>query len=243
MAETFSIGIAGLTVGLHPLYDYARDYCRDYLVPDGEPDITAISSPEAIANEQAALPGAAADRLEPLCLYRQIAEQLPAFGGCVFHGAAIEYGGRAYLFTAPSGTGKSTHIRLWREYLGDAVRIVNGDKPVLRLTDAGVNVCSTPWAGKEGWQRNCIVPLGALCLLRRGETDRIRRVAPGDHVSDLLLQTYLPADGDALDKTLTILDEICRRVPVYLLECTMKETAVSTAFKALTGEDYVHEHS
>ncbi len=238
MAEPFSIGIAGLTVRMHPLYDHARQFCRDYLTGDTEADLVAVSSTEAIAREAEDLPDGSPAFLEPLCLYRQIAEQLPAFGGCVFHGAAIEYGGKAYLFTAPSGTGKSTHIRLWAKHLGPAVKIVNGDKPILRLTDTGVNVCSTPWAGKENWQRNCMVPLGGLCLLHRGETDTIRRVTPADYVSELLRQVYLPADGEMLDKTLWVLDEICRQVPLYLLECTMNETAVITAFEGMTGEKY-----
>lgn len=243
MAEPFSIGIAGLSVRMHPLYDHAREFCRDYLIAGGNEDMVAVSSADAIAREMDALPGSSAALLEPLCLYRQIAEQLPAFDGFVFHGAAIEYGGKAYVFTAPSGTGKTTHIRLWAQHLRGAVKIVNGDKPILRLTGTGVNVCSTPWAGKEKWQRNCIVPLGALCLLRRGDTDRIRRITPSKYVSELLRQTYLPENGDMLDKTLTVLDEICKRVPIYLLECTMNETAVIAAFEGMTGEKYVYENS
>lgn len=240
MAEPFTIGIAGLTADLHPLYEYSHHFCREYLVPapEGGADIRAVSSPQAIAAEQEAGCKIPDDRAEPLCLYRQIAERLPAFDGFVFHGAAIEYEKSAYLFTAPSGTGKSTHIRLWQQYLGEKVAIVNGDKPVLRLSENGVNVCSTPWAGKEGWQRNCIVPLGGWCILRRGETDRIQRADPAQCLDELLHQVYLPKNGAMLGRTLELLDQVCRRVPLFILECTMKEDAVRTAFEAMTGNRY-----
>lgn len=242
MVRPFHIGIAGLTARLDPLFDYAEEFCKDYIVPAAPTDIVAVSSRDAVEAEHRAVPGSRIETAETICLYRQIAEQLPAFDAFVFHGAAIEYGGKAYLFTAPSGTGKSTHISLWRKHLGDAVRIVNGDKPILRLTADGVDVCSTPWAGKEGWQRNCIVPLGGICLLRRGEVDRIVQDAPGHHFSALINQVYWPSDRQALDRTLSVLDVVAERVPFYVLDCTISERAVAVAFEALTGGTYC-EHS
>ena len=94
------------------------------------------------------------------------------------HGAAIAFDGAAYLFTAPSGTGKTTHVRLWRQYLGSRVTVVNGDKPFLSLEpDGTVRVWGSPWAGKERWQSPISVPLCGVCLLERG-TDRICRLPP-----------------------------------------------------------------
>ncbi len=234
MSQPFCIGIAGLTAELHPVHDFAHDFCKDYLVESVTPDIVAKSQDEQIQHELSLVPGAKPEMADTIVLYRDIADQLPAFDAVVFHGAAIEYEGKAYLFTAASGTGKSTHIRLWKKLLGDNVQIVNGDKPVLRLTENGVNVCSTPWAGKEGWQRNCIVPLGGICLLRRGQTDHIERCAPLDHFDPLLRQVYCPLDGEALDKTLQIFDTVLSRVPFYVLDCTISEHAVEVALAGLT---------
>lgn len=242
MPEPFCIGIADLTAELHPLFDTTKPFCKDYVVPNTAPDMVAVSTEEGVQYELALAPDAPLGMTDTVCLFRQIAEQLPAFDAFVFHGAAIEYDGKAYLFAAPSGTGKSTHIRLWKQHLGDKVRIVNGDKPVLRLTKNGVNVCSTPWAGKEGWHRNCIVPLGGICLLRRGEVNRIAQTAPLTQFDALLRQVYHPRNGDAWDKTLQLLDTALARVPFYVLDCTISTQAVEVALHTLTGGNN-HENS
>lgn len=236
MSQPFCIGIADLTVRLHPLFDSTREYCQDYWIDDtNTPDIVATSTEDAVREELSLVAGATAEAADVIVVYRDIADQLPAFDAVVFHGAAIEYGGKAYLFTAPSGTGKSTHIHLWFKHLGDKVRIVNGDKPILRLSENGVNVCSTPWAGKERWQRNCIVPLGGICLLRRGKTNHIEKAHPLEHFDPLLRQVYCPQNGEALDKTLQIFDSILSRVPFYVLDCTISKEAVEVALEGLTG--------
>ena len=240
MVQPFCIRIADLTVELHPLFEATRTYCQDYVVDDATPDIVVASSESAIEQELAvAEPGATATMADNVVLYRAIANQLPNYNAVVVHGAALEYDGKAYLFVAPSGTGKSTHIRAWRKAFGRDMQIVNGDKPILRLTETGVEVCSTPWAGKEGWQRNCIVPLGGICLLRRGETNRIQRVHPLEQFDPLLRQVYCPVDGEALDKTLQILDTILTRVPFYVLDCTISTEAAVVARDGLTGGNNV----
>lgn len=236
MVQPFCIRIADLTAQLHPLFDATRTYCQDYIVDDTAPDIVATSSQAAIDQElSVAEPGVSAQSADNIVLYRQIADHLPNFNAVVVHGAALEYGGKAYLFIAPSGTGKSTHIRMWRQAFGKAMQIVNGDKPILRLTETGVDVCSTPWAGKEGWQRNCIVPLGGICLLRRGETNRIQQVHPLEQFDPILRQVYCPPHGEALEKTLTILDTILTCVPFYVLDCTISTEAAEIALEGLTG--------
>ncbi|MBR2338363.1 MAG: hypothetical protein IKA63_02725 [Clostridia bacterium] len=243
MANIFGLGIADLSVEMHSRSPFVEHFCHDYLIdlPSHGVDMIAVTTEEQVDEELRAVEGTSRENAESLCLYRAIAEQLPRFDAAVFHGAAISYGDRAFLFTAPSGTGKSTHIKLWRKYLGDAVDIVNGDKPVLRLTETGVNVCSTPWAGKERWHKNRIVPLGALCLLKRGTVNRIRRADPTEHVEELLNQIYLPKNAEALGTTLELLDQLCRRVPLFVLECDISEEAVRTAFTAMTQEPYPNQ--
>lgn len=236
--EQFQISLAGLTVEMHSRFPLARTFCKDYLE-----ESTAIHfSAEAVESEMSALLRASetqdAPHAELLSLHRSIAEQLPRFGRFLIHGAAISWRGRGFLFLAPSGTGKSTHIRLWRSALGEGVGIVNGDKPIIDASGDTPMVCGTPWAGKENWQRNVSIPLGAICILRRGETDAIRRVTPGEQIGALLRQVYRPDDVEALTETLTLADKVFRTVPLYELICTPTENAVRTAFPALTGETY-----
>lgn len=153
----------------------------------------------------------------------------------------MAYGGAAYLFTAPSGTGKSTHIRLWRQYLGSGVSVINGDKPFFSLEeDGGIRVWGSPWAGKEGWQRPTSAPLRGICVLERG-ADRIRRLSPAEALEPLFCQTYHRDDPDLEYRTLGFLDALLRAVPVCRLSCGMTEDAVRCSFEAMTGLTYESE--
>lgn len=236
--EQFRISLAGLTVEMHSRSPLARTFCKDYL----EESVAFHFSAEAVESEMTELlhTSDAPDvpHAELLSLQRSIAEQLPRFGRFLIHGAAISWRGQGFLFLAPSGTGKSTHIRLWRKALGEGVGIVNGDKPIIDASGDVPTVCGAPWAGKENWQRNVSVPLGAICILRRGETDTIRRVTPREQIGALLCQAYRPDDVEALEQTLALADKVFRTVPLYELFCTPTESAVRTAFPALTGETY-----
>ena len=155
----------------------------DYLVPSPAPvaDLSLCVTPELVQAEReiASQPYFSDTYLTQLALLRQLAEKGPAVGRFLMHAAVLEYDGRAYAFTASSGTGKSTHLLLWHRTLGNAVQAVNGDKPLLYASDAEVMACGTPWSGKEGWQRNVCVPLGGLCFISRGEKDVCRRSSHG----------------------------------------------------------------
>ncbi len=132
--------------------------------------------------------------LETLAVYRKIAEQMIACDTILFHGSVIAVDGVGYLFTAKSGTGKSTHTRLWREYFGDRAVMVNDDKPLLKITETGVTVCGTPWDGKHRLSNNITVPLKAICVLNRDERNHIEKVSGKDIYPLLLQQTYRSTD-------------------------------------------------
>lgn len=238
--ETLFFSIAGLTIRMEYRDPRILAFCRDYLTDPTDAPAFSVAPDEAeMARAMAQTPGMTPLLAEMQSLHRAVAEQTPRFGALQFHGAAVAADGKAYLFTAPSGTGKSTHIRLWKEVYGDRVQIVNGDKPMIRMRDGTAEVCSTPWAGKEGWQKNTVVPLGGVCLLKRGRENRIRRVSPGEHLPFLMNQVYLPADGEALRATLTLLDQILTAAPCYELACDISPEAAKTSFEAMTGGGHV----
>ena len=240
MENQLYISLAGMTVEINYIRRRIPEFFRDYRIeqPENGVDIVATATPEGVEAELAEEPNVSALNAEKSCLFRCIAERSPYFGSFLFHCAAISYEGEGYLFGALSGTGKSTHISLWRHYLGDKVEIVNGDKPLLRMTGEEPEICSTPWAGKEGWQNHSIVPLRGICLLRRGEENRIERVEPKECMRLIMQQVYLPRDRQALFLTLGLLDQILQKTPIYLLDCDISEEAVKTSFEALTGKPY-----
>ena len=153
------------------------------------------------------------------------------FDGMLFHSAALIYQGKAYLFAAPPGTGKTTHALLWKACLGDSVKILNGDKPFLRLHGQDVMVYGGPWRGKEGLGINAACPLGGIYLLCRGEENAVRAASTTEKLSGLLRATILSGDAGQRRRVLALLDELCRRVPVSLLTCNMEHEAVYTVLR------------
>lgn len=236
--ERYTVKLAGHRVIVESRYESSRRFFSDYIVPDGDGEILASVSDEEILRTQRDVPDITGEMAELTGLYRPIAEAMPALGGVVFHGAAISYGEGGYIFTAPSGTGKSTHIRLWRKYLGKKVDIINGDKPIITADDGGVTVHGTPWSGKERWQKNRSLPLKGICLLHRGEECRIKKAEADEFLPFLISQTYRSSEPDTMGRTMELLDRILRAVPVYSLFCDMSEDAVRCSFEGMCLENY-----
>ena len=216
-------------------YEYVKALCRDYWTQ--KPGELITVSKEDIAREQTDGGHWPASYLESLAVYRDICERLVARDVVLFHCSALAYRQRGYLFAAPSGTGKSTHARLWREVLGDAVRMINDDKPLLRITSDGVTVYGTPFAGKEGLQENSSAPpVAGIVLLHQAGTNSIRKLSPQEAYPMLLNQTYRPKDAAGLIKTLELVQRLSE-LPVYSMGCTISREAVALAVQTLTGQE------
>lgn len=237
--------LAGLTVEISSLYEKVHTLCAAYRTEEaGTPDIAVCITQPDIDLEQVksarelALEGHPAVRysdvyLETLAVYRQIAERMPFFDRFVFHGSVVAVDGVAYLFTAKSGTGKSTHTRLWRELLGERAVMVNDDKPILQVEKDGVFVYGTPWDGKHRLSNNIVVPLKAVCILERAEENRIREISRAEAMPMLLQQAYRPADPAALARTLQLIDRM--NVKFYRLSCNMDLSAAELSYRTMSA--------
>lgn len=237
--------LANLNIEIESLYDRLAKYCEAYCVTEGEPDISIKMEMKDIEKERNGGPEYLYPNkyVETVAALRKIAEVLPKHNRVLCHGAAITYEEKnGYLFMAPSGTGKTTIIRQWRTYLGNAVRIVNGDKPFLDIREDSIYVCGTPWGGKEKWHRNRQAELKGICYLKRGETSSVRRMDPMECFELIVKQIYVPKNGDMIDKSLELIEKILKKVPVYELTCDISEEAVKCSFEALTGLQY-NEHA
>ena len=235
--------MAERNIGIESLYERVHLRCAAYAT-EGVPDFVVRIVPEDIDRERAC--SAREDELEgrtpryvdevyleELAVYRQIAERMPAYDTFLFHGSAVAVDGRGYLFAAKSGTGKSTHARLWQQLLGDRLIYVNDDKPLIRITRQGALVCGTPYDGKHRRSTNTAVPLETVCLLRRGEQNAIRPIGAGEAFPRLLQQAYSPQDRAALQRTVALLRGLTERVRLYELSCNMDIEAAQVAFEAM----------
>ena len=164
--------IAEKIIEINSLHDKVHRYCKDYR-SGGKPDFTVVTTQADIDYERVRSTKADIaegrspldspdDYLEELAVYRKIAEKMPYYDTFLFHGSAVAVDGQTYLFTAKSGTGKSTHSRLWRKLLGDRAVMVNDDKPLIRVDDDGVTIFGTPYDGKHRLSTNTALPLKAV---------------------------------------------------------------------------------
>lgn len=237
--------IAGKTAAVTSLYPDVHERCVEYRTDDA-PDFAVEITPADIELEKVRTrreyeyegeraPDFSAETLEITAVYRKLAERLIEHDRVVFHGACVAVDGQGYLFTAKSGTGKSTHAALWCELLGERVVNVNDDKPILHITEGGVTLYGTPWDGKHHRSRNIAVPLKAICLLEQAEENRIEPITREKAYPMLVQQAYRPADAEKLRRTLTLVGRLARSVRLYKLGCNMELSAAEVAWNGMKG--------
>lgn len=227
------------------LYDEVQLLCKDYKC-DEKPEFTVKITQSHIERERER--SAAEDRkegravrdfpdsyLETLAVYREITEQMCGRDVLLFHGSAVAVDGEGYLFTAKSGTGKSTHTRLWREYFGERAVMINDDKPLIRVTDNEVRVFGTPWDGKHRISNNISAPLRAICILERAEENRIAKISAAQALPMLLQQVCRVQSPAGMKKLLTLIDRLSGSVSLYRLGCNTDISAAQVAFDGMKG--------
>lgn len=241
--EAFTIEIAGLVTQVQPLFGSTREYCRAYLT-DGVPVCFVDVTPQDLVHTQAMLEKEAIEEgirvrkfpepfLERATIQRKIAAFLLKQDTILLHGSTVGLDGQAYLFTAPCGTGKSTHTRFWRETFGDRAVMINDDKPFLKIASSGVVAYGSPWSGKHGLDTNISAPLKGICVLHRGPENVIRKAIPED-VIDMLHHQAFVSDDPALQKiTAGLVDRLAQKVALWEMECTKDTRAAEIAHKAM----------
>jgi len=228
---------AGVCVEIVHIYPYFSVIAREYLGGE-KPAFSIVVTQDDIAQERLKeeAKNEASGYLESLVIYRKLCEKLVERKILLIHSAAIAVDGKAYLFTAPSGTGKTTHIKLWQKKFGDSAIIVNGDKPLVSITPEEIRVWGTPWDGKEHWSTNMSVPVAGICQIGRGTENTITRMSAAEALSPLYTQTYRPPTGAGMQKTMQLLMEVAARVPFWNLKCNMSDEAADVSYAAMKGD-------
>ena len=247
----FSLRIADLTIEVHSLYEKCRLMCGEYVL---DPAASAAEKPDIIVDivprnikrvndlfqKQEVREGNGTylyydpGYMEYYAVQRKISEAMPMHGGMLMHGAVVADSGYAYMFTAPSGVGKSTRASLWLKTYPDAY-IINGDKPFIRLKGDSVIAYGSPWCGKERWNTNVGVPLRAIFLLERSSGlemgSQIQKITIAEAYVALLNQIYQPEHPQAMANSLKLLKEIGEKVDLYRFRSTPTEEAVRLAYE------------
>ena len=227
--------LADQIIQIESLYPNIHELLKDYRC-DGNADFVLISTSEDIEAERSrSIEKSYSDAyLELLAVQRKLSRWLLTKDVLLFHGSALSMDGRGFIFTAPSGTGKSTHAWLWRERFGERVTMVNDDKPFLKIADDGVTVYGSPWSGKHRLDTNTSVPLHAIAVIERAKENRIERMNPLDAVPVLLQQAYREEEMEGIFPLVLKLAEL---IPVYKLKCNMEPEAAQVAYEGMVLND------
>ena len=144
----------------------------------------------------------------------------------VLHCAYMERGGKAILFSAPSGTGKTTQATLWEKHRG--TRVVNGDKALLRSADGVWTANGWPVCGSSQVCHDESMPIRAIVMLSQGKENAIERLAPFAAFSQIYSQITINFwNRDAQQRAMDLIEQLVTQVPVYHLRCTISEEAVA----------------
>lgn len=230
--------VAGVVFDAVLNYGYTADECKNYLYTgDEQAEFTAVVTLDDIKKEKALAPDFPDFYLESLALFRKLCHYVLAEKqGLIFHSSAIMVDGSAYLFTAPSGTGKSTHTRLWRELLGDKAVMINDDKPIIRFEDGEFFVYGTPWNGKHRLDTNAKAKIKAICRIYQAKENVIQKITPPEMLLTVLNQTIRPSEEVQFDKLLALIDKLLTKVDLYSLGCNISLDAAKLAFDTMSKE-------
>lgn len=234
----FKIKLADLVIEINNKYDFIKQQCKDYIIESDTTDIVASCTDEQIEKEHENYEQKDVFSLgycESICIYRSICLQMPQFDAFVFHSAVACVDGFAFAFAAKSGTGKSTHLLLWKEYLKDKMTIINGDKPIMRFIDGVLYAYGTPWCGKEGWNENKKAPLKAICFIERSETNRIKPIEKNIAADLVMNQIIIPKDPFGAIKTLDMMDQMLSKIDTWLLGCNISIESAMLSYNTMMG--------
>jgi len=159
------------------------------------------------------------------------AVEMLRFDGFQLHASAVMLGGKAYLFSAPSGTGKSTHTEKWCRLFG--AQIINDDKPVLRRVGGVWMVYGTPWSGKNDLSCPVGVPLGGVAFLTRGEINEIFPITPMKAVPVILRECMQFSHKGCAGRQLELVDLLLRETPIWQLYCRNDDQAAMVSYEAM----------
>lgn len=225
--------IAGLVVQMDT-FGRALRQARPYLCDEAQPQIVIKSHWEDL---QAKQPHLSKDDAEYISTGSSFYGQLLKHSGFLLHSSAVVVDGKAYLFSAASGTGKSTHTQLWLNHFGNRAYMLNDDKPALRMENGAWYAYGTPWSGKYDYSTNARVPLAGICFLKRGQENVIKPFKGSAAVFAFLEQTMRPAGMQVRMEIMSLLENLMETVPVWQLECNMEPEAALVSYRAMSGLD------
>ena len=231
----FKIKIADLVVEINNKFDFVKKVCKDYIVDENtKSDFSVCVTQEELEKDKKTANGNFSDGyVESVCVYRNICKKIPDFDAFLLHAAVVKVDDKAYAFTARNKKKKTTHIKLWKELLGEKALIINGDKPIIKIVDGKPLIYGTPWCGKEGYNINDCAELKSICFIERSDINSIEPFEMQFAVQKIVKQLIIPDNPESVAKLLELLDITLKKVDVWKLKCNMDISAAKMSYKTM----------
>ena len=223
--------IAGLKVEMCPKYGRLTRQSESY-ASSGTPVLSV--EPHPYDQARVVMPRPSEEEREYICCSAAFCRGILEQGRFFLHASAVVHDGAAYLFSGPSGTGKSTHTALWQELFPGSY-ILNDDKPVIWPGEDRITVWGTPFSGKTDLQVNRGLPLKGICFLKQGSENQIRRVTEEQALALILNNTWRPKDHRRMALLLDMIGQAAAKTSVYEMCCTPTPEAAVLAYRTMKG--------
>ena len=239
--EDFNIELAGVPLRVKCKYKENKSFFDGYFttkepvfsVEPDEKNIIDVQADFNILNESEGNPIVNYSEcfLENNAIHILIADKLSEFNVLMLHGSALSIDGEGIIFTAKSGTGKSTHTSLWRKIFGSRVQMINDDKPLIRIDE--MKVYGTPWNGKHHLSKNTSVPLKAIVKLERGKENNVEPIGVKESLELLMKRTHVPSASSYRALVMNLYVKLVGSIPFYKLQCNMDPDAAQVAYNTI----------
>lgn len=227
----FVIKVTGLK---YPRFDM---WANKYKTEEKE-EVEFNITPEDVAFERSVAQEADDDSLyEITAVLRKFSEWVAQKGAFLFHSVCFDLDGVGFVFAAHSGTGKTTHMIRWKNYFGDRLKTVNGDKPIIRFLEDEPNIpyaYGNPWNGKERFDRNMRTPVKHICFLKRSKKNYAEKVSKSEIIDLIFNQFYIPQNNPmATLQTIQLIDRFATCCDLWIIHCNMDDNAGELVYKSM----------
>lgn len=228
----FCIRIAGIPIGIDNRYPFVHHMCEEYETEEEPAFIVSVTDEEVLCEQNGDMRFSKA-YCESLCIYRKICCMLTRYDAFLMHSAVVAVDDVSYVFAAPSGVGKTTHIQLWLKLFGKRARVINGDKPIFRFSQDVLYACGTPWKGKEQFGENLMRPVQAVCFLEQSSVNHIKLLDKSEVSKYIFSQLLIPKEQQEFDCFWKLLERMLASMSFYLLQCTPEMEAAQLAYETM----------
>lgn len=225
----FTIKISGIPIAIDNQYRLAETICSSYKTTQ-KPVLTISVTSEELQHEEAD----SSEYAELLCIHRKISLALLNYDAFLLHAAVVDLDGHGLAFSAPSGTGKTTRVLLWQNAFGNRIKVINGDKPILRFIDDKLLAFGTPWMGKEGLGCNSSVPLEYVCFIERSEDVSLTLLGQEEIIPLLFRQVLVPKEKEQIERFMLLMERFMRQVSFFLLRCNLEKEDPAEIWNEMT---------